>query len=68
MGPYLQCDPDMAVFWFMMQIAMIAGTFTALPANAWLIRKGWKEKMPPLDPSQTRGGTPAQDSSSYLTA
>jgi hypothetical protein len=45
----------MAVFWFMMQIAMIAGTFTALPANAWLIRKGWKEKMPPLDPSQMPG-------------
>ena len=40
------------VFWFMMQIAMIIGTFTALPANAWLIRKGWKEKMPPLDPAQ----------------
>jgi hypothetical protein len=44
--------PSMAVFWFMMQIAMIAGFFTSLPANAWLIRKGWKEKMPAVDPGQ----------------
>lgn len=43
---------SMAVFWFMMQIAMIVGYFTALPVNAWLIRKGWKEKMPRLDPNQ----------------
>jgi hypothetical protein len=49
-SPHL--DPRMAVFWFMMQIAMIAGFFTSLPANAWLIRKGWKEKMPQVDPSQ----------------
>lgn len=56
-APHL--GPGMAVFWFMMQIAMIAGFFTALPANAWLIRKGWKEKMPPLDPSQA--GERAQD-------
>lgn len=38
--------PDMAVFWFMTQIAMIIGWATAYPANAWLIRNGWKEKMP----------------------
>jgi Domain of unknown function (DUF4396) len=38
--------PNMAVFWFMMQIAMIVGWATAYPANAWLLRKGWKEKMP----------------------
>jgi len=49
-APHL--DPGMAVFWFMMQIAMIVGFFTALPANAWLIHKGWKEKMPALDPDQ----------------
>ncbi|MFP5277122.1 MAG: DUF4396 domain-containing protein [Acidobacteriota bacterium] len=49
-APHL--DPGMAVFWFMMQVAMIAGFFTALPANAWLIRKGWKEKMPAVDPDQ----------------
>jgi hypothetical protein len=38
--------PNMAVFWFMMQIAMIVGWATAYPANTWLLRKGWKEKMP----------------------
>lgn len=38
--------PNKAVFWFMMQIAMIIGWATSYPANNWLIRKGWKEKMP----------------------
>jgi hypothetical protein len=38
--------PNMAVYWFMMQIAMIIGWATSYPANVWLIRKGWKEKMP----------------------
>ena len=33
------------VFWFMMQIAMLAGFLTSWPVNAWLIRKGWKERM-----------------------
>jgi hypothetical protein len=33
------------VFWFMMQIAMVAGSAASYPANAWLIRKGWKEAM-----------------------
>lgn len=56
-APHL--DPGEAVFWFMMQIAMIAGFFTALPANAWLIRKGWKEKMPPVDPKQMEETAPA---------
>jgi hypothetical protein len=51
-SPHL--DPGLAVFWFMMQIAMICGWATALPANSWLIRKGWKEKMPQLDPAQAR--------------
>lgn len=37
----------MAVFWFMMRIAMAAGCATALPAGDWRIRIGWKEKMPP---------------------
>jgi hypothetical protein len=37
---------NMAVFWFMMQIAMIIGWATSYPANVWLLRKGWKEKMP----------------------
>ncbi|HZZ37561.1 MAG TPA: DUF4396 domain-containing protein [Acidobacteriaceae bacterium] len=65
-SPHL--DPGMAVFWFMMQIAMIAGTLTALPANAWLIRKGWKEKMPPVDPSQMQKPGPAQNSGSRIAA
>jgi hypothetical protein len=45
----------MRSFWFTMQIAMIAGFFTALPVNAWLIRKGWKEKMPKVDPTKMEG-------------
>jgi hypothetical protein len=49
-SPHLK--PTMAAFWFMMQLAMICGFFTALPANAWLIRKKWKEKMPQLAPEQ----------------
>ena len=32
-------------FWFMMQIAMLAGFLTAYPVNAWLIRQGIKEAM-----------------------
>lgn len=49
-SPHLK--PFMATFWFMMQLAMIAGFLTALPANAWLIRNGWKEKMPSIDADQ----------------
>ncbi|MEO6872218.1 MAG: DUF4396 domain-containing protein [Chthoniobacterales bacterium] len=33
------------VFWFMMQIAMLAGFLTAYPVNWWLLRVGIKEKM-----------------------
>jgi hypothetical protein len=33
------------VFWFMMQIAMIAGLLTSYPANWWLLKKGIKERM-----------------------
>lgn len=43
-APHL--DVREAVFWFMMQIAMIAGFFTSYPANSWLLNKGFKEKMP----------------------
>lgn len=57
-SPHL--EPTMAVFWFMMQIAMIAGFLTALPANAWLIRKGWKEKMPMIDPNQMKSNLAQQ--------
>jgi hypothetical protein len=37
--------PDHAAFWFLMQIGMIIGFFTAWPVNVWLIRKGIKEAM-----------------------
>jgi hypothetical protein len=33
------------VFWFLMQLAMLAGFVTAYPVNWWLIRAGLKEKM-----------------------
>lgn len=58
-SPHL--NPGEAVFWFMMQVAMIAGFFTALPANAWLIKKGWKEKMPMVDPAQLRAMAAASE-------
>lgn len=32
-------------FWFMMQIAMLAGFVTSYPANWWLITHGFKEEM-----------------------
>lgn len=32
-------------YWFMMQIGMIVGYFTAWPVNVWLIERGIKEKM-----------------------
>ena len=37
--------PDMPVFWFVMQIAMLGGFATSYPVNWWLISKGIKEKM-----------------------
>ena len=36
---------DSAPYWMMMQLSMILGFFTAMPVNAWLIEKGWKEAM-----------------------
>ena len=33
------------VFWFMMQIAMLAGFVTSYPVNWWLLRSGIKERM-----------------------
>ena len=32
-------------FWFVMQIAMLAGFCTSYPVNWWLIRVGIKERM-----------------------
>ena len=34
-----------AAHWWMMQVGMVVGYFTAWPVNRWLIKKGWKEKM-----------------------
>lgn len=34
-----------ALFWFMMQLAMLAGFCTSYPVNRWLIRAGIKERM-----------------------
>jgi hypothetical protein len=55
-SPHLR--PNEAVFWSMMQIAMIAGFFTSYPANTWLIRKGWKEKMPQQERPQASQSSP----------
>jgi hypothetical protein len=41
-GEIGKTDP---VFWFMMQIAMLAGFATSYPVNWWLVRSGLKEKM-----------------------
>jgi len=37
--------PDSPVYWFLMQVGMAIGFFTAWPTNAWLIRSGIKEAM-----------------------
>ena len=41
----LRLEVDTFEFWFMMQIAMMAGFITAYPVNWWLIRRGLKEEM-----------------------
>ena len=38
-------EADSPVFWFAMQLAMLAGFATAFPMNWWLIRRGIKERM-----------------------
>jgi Domain of unknown function (DUF4396) len=42
-APHL--TPASPVYWFLMQIGMMAGYFTAWPVNVWLIRAGIKEPM-----------------------
>lgn len=42
-SPHL--DPLSPVYWFLMQVGMVTGFFTAWPMNAWLIRRGIKEAM-----------------------
>jgi hypothetical protein len=36
---------DTPTHWWMMQVGMVLGFFTAYPVNRLLIRRGWKEKM-----------------------
>ena len=36
---------DTPTHWWMMQVGMILGFFTAYPVNRLLVRRGWKEKM-----------------------
>lgn len=43
-GPHLR--PTEPVFWFMMQIGMMVGFFASYPANSFLLKIGWKERMP----------------------
>jgi hypothetical protein len=40
-----ELPPTEPVFWFMMQLAMIAGFLTAYPVNWWLIKRGIKTAM-----------------------
>lgn len=37
--------PNHATYWFLMQIGMVLGFFTAFPVNWWLIKRGTKEPM-----------------------
>lgn len=43
--PHPHLHPSSPVYWFLMQIGMIVGFFTAWPMNVWLIRHGIKEAM-----------------------
>lgn len=40
-----RAEVNTAEFWFLMQIAMVAGFFTAYPVNWWLVSAGIKERM-----------------------
>ncbi|HVW81125.1 MAG TPA: DUF4396 domain-containing protein [Mycobacteriales bacterium] len=37
--------PSAPTYWFLMQVGMVIGYFTAWPTNVWLIRRGIKEGM-----------------------
>lgn len=60
--------PNMAVFWFMMQIAMVVGWATSYPANVWLLRNGWKEKMPQYPSMEIRRGHEIQAAPHEITS
>ena len=40
-----ELHPTDPVFWFMMQLGMLAGFLTSYPVNWWLLRTGIKERM-----------------------
>lgn len=40
-----EIDKGSPTFWFMMQVAMLAGFATSYPINWWLVKTGFKEKM-----------------------
>ncbi len=41
----VKLESDSVEFWFMMQLAMVAGFLTSYPVNWWLIGVGLKERM-----------------------
>jgi len=43
--PHPHLMPTQAVYWLMMQIAMVIGFITSLPVNRWLLKAGVKEVM-----------------------
>jgi hypothetical protein len=43
--PQTHLRPDEAIYWLMMQVAMICGFVTSIPMNWWLLKVGWKESM-----------------------
>lgn len=43
--PHPHLTPKDPAYWFMMQIGMVLGYFTAYPMNRLLIEMGWKEVM-----------------------
>jgi hypothetical protein len=43
--PHPHLTPFRPGYWFMMQIGMVLGYFTAYPMNRWLIHARWKEAM-----------------------
>jgi hypothetical protein len=43
--PHPHLLPTEAVYWLMMQIAMVIGFVTSLPVNRWLLKAGLKEVM-----------------------
>jgi hypothetical protein len=43
--PQSHLKPSEAVYWLMMQVAMICGFITSIPMNWWLLKIGWKESM-----------------------